>query len=137
MDKFVYSTLLMAITLHFYKHLRLSRIGNLINSMILNYHGKGKHMIRQYIILGNFTLLSSGCQFQESAASQVQMAPEVIHPTIWLRQRMFPDILGYGTMTMVCVSVRYYFYLPLPNGYLRIDLYNTSCFSIKKLSILK
>ena len=81
MDKFVYSTQLMAITLHFYKHLKLSRIGNLINSMIPNYHGI-RHMIRQYIILGNFTLLSSGCQFQESAASQVQMAPEVIHPTI-------------------------------------------------------
>ena len=79
MDKFVYSTQLMAITLHFYKHLRLSRIGNLIYFIILNYHG---NMIRQYIILGNFTLLSSGCQFQESAASRVQMAPEVIHPTI-------------------------------------------------------
>ena len=120
MAKFVCSTLLMAIILHFYKLLRLSRIGNIINSMILNYYGI-RHVIRQLIILRNFTLLSSGCQFQESAASRVRMAPEVIHPTIWLRQRMFLDILGYGIMTMVCVSARYYFYVPLPNAYFRLS----------------
>ena len=112
----------MAIISHFYKLLRLSRIGNLINSMILNSHGI-RYMIRQMIILKNFTLLSSGCQFQESAASRVRMAPEIIHPTIWLRQRMFLDILGYGIMTMVCVSARYYFYVPLPNGNFRISIY--------------
>ena len=41
-------------------------------------------------------------------------------------------------MTMVCVSARYYFYVPLPNGNFRLskDLYNTFFFSVRMLYIL-